>query len=267
MLVADDEPPMRAYVANKVGWKAIGITRIVQAINGIDAYEKIKEYHPVLVVLDIKMPGMNGVQLLEKLQSEGYNEPMAVIALSGYRDFEAAQYMISNRAVIKYLLKPAQPQELLDAGKESLEAIRLATDDPEELGSSASVADLGNRRAELTAAAKRYVREHYAERVSLTAAAKEIHVAPAYLSRVFSSQDKRGFSGYSAWYRAQQAKKLLETTDETLTAIATKCGFGDARNLMRAFKKAEGLTPGEFRAQKRKSQNPPPVGKRNEFKR
>ena len=244
LLVVDDEPATRKFVSEKVPWDVLGVVSVRQAINGYDALEKVKSLHPALIILDVKMPGLGGVALLERIQSE-YHDPMAIIALSGYRDFDAAQKMIESRLVARYLLKPATPQELLEAGAASLEACGIDLKKADEL----ALGHPESRQEELVYSAKQYIHEHYADRVTLSEAANQIHVSPSYLSRVFAACDGRGFNGYLSWYRIQRAKDRLNCSDSSIAGVAAASGFGDVRHFLRVFKKVEGRTPSEYRLQ------------------
>lgn len=243
LLAVDDEPSARKYVAEKVPWETLGIARVEQAINGNDALSKIRILHPVLIVLDIKMPGMDGTSLLDVLTKQ-VDYPLSVIALSGYRDFSAAQKMISNNLVTEYLLKPATPMELLDAGKRALEAMGICFGDG-VLAESLEEHPI-TRTEKLVVEAKKYIRLHFDQSLSLTKVALELGTSATYLSRIFSMQDSRGFNGYLSWYRIQKSKEFLRK-DWTVSKVANSCGFTDTRSFLRVFKRVEGKTPREYR--------------------
>lgn len=241
VLVVDDEPAMREFLEHRVPWGSLGFQRVEAAVNGVDALGKIKTLKPLLVIMDIKMPGLDGVGLLERLEEERYEYPLAVVALSGYRDFEAAQRMVAMRWVTEYLLKPAMPEELLAASERSLNSLGLDVHAP------VSSEKKMTRQQELVAQAKNWIDEHFSDRVSLSSVAEQVHVAPAYLSRVFAAEDPRGFSGYLSWVRVQHAKRMLSQTHDTVASVGVECGFVDVRQFLRTFKKVEGCTPSEYR--------------------
>jgi two-component system response regulator YesN len=89
VLVVDDEHLAREHILNTVEWDKLNISTLFEASNGYDALDIIREHHPEIIVLDIKMPGINGVEVLALMQQEGLSAK--VIISSGYSDFEAAQ--------------------------------------------------------------------------------------------------------------------------------------------------------------------------------
>ena len=102
MLVVDDEATARSYVLRQIEWEQLDITTLYEAQNGLEAWQIIQEKHPDLMILDIRMPGMDGVELLEQIcQSK---TEISVVGLSGYSDFEAARKMLSSGRVVEYLL-------------------------------------------------------------------------------------------------------------------------------------------------------------------
>jgi two-component system response regulator YesN len=105
---------------DKVPWKTIGITGIYTAENGINALKIIDEVIPSVVISDIKMDGMDGIELLKEVRTK-YPE-IKLILLSAYDDFSYAQAGIKNGAA-DYLLKPIDEEALLATVKNTLKEI------------------------------------------------------------------------------------------------------------------------------------------------
>lgn len=117
----------RIYLADDETWVVIGLKKqieksglpfqvIGEANNGVAAMEEILEKKPDVLISDIRMPGLNGLQLLEKLREKGLD--VKVIFISGYAEFEYAQSAI-RMGTFDYLLKPVE-QEKLDQVLERL---------------------------------------------------------------------------------------------------------------------------------------------------
>lgn len=103
LLIADDEFQIRTGLAESIDWKSLGIDTVITAENGLDAFEKCQKNRPEIVVTDIRMPGIDGIQLTRQL-TELY-APLKVIILSGYSEFSYAQESV-KLGVADYLLKP-----------------------------------------------------------------------------------------------------------------------------------------------------------------
>lgn len=110
VLIVDDEPKLREGLRSLIPWEDEGYTVVATAANGFEAIEKYNTFAPKLVVADIRMPGMDGLELIAELRRQ--NAKCHVLILSGYADFEYAKRAISNR-IDGYLLKPVDEDELI----------------------------------------------------------------------------------------------------------------------------------------------------------
>ncbi len=112
VVVADDEPELREAVCQMIRWEDIGLRLVGSAGNGLDALQLVEQLQPDLLLTDIHMPFISGVELARQVREL---RPMTQIAfLSGYDDFEYAQQAIACD-VISYLLKPIGMAELTAA--------------------------------------------------------------------------------------------------------------------------------------------------------
>ena len=109
MLIADDEKKIIQLILQLVHWQELGIEVIATCCDGVEALEKIKQLKPDIVLTDIKMPVVDGIQLIERAKKEGLN--IHFIVLSGYRHFEYAKSAI-QLGVVDYLLKPLDEEQI-----------------------------------------------------------------------------------------------------------------------------------------------------------
>ena len=110
VIVVDDERRTRIGITTIIDWKQSGFKIVDTAANGFDALTKYEEHIPDLFIVDIKMPGMNGMELVERLKEK--NKHIKIIFLSGFAEFEYAQQAIRFQAA-GYLLKPLEEGELM----------------------------------------------------------------------------------------------------------------------------------------------------------
>ena len=103
--------------------------------------------------------------------------------------------------------------------------------------------------AEYTVAVKaaKLLNESFNKELSLSSVADRLAVSPQYLSKAFAKSFGEGFSSYLSSLRLKFAAELIKTTDESLTAISLEAGFGNFSHFSRAFKRAFGKSPREFR--------------------
>lgn len=85
LLIVDDEPLVQIGIRSMLNWESMGIEIAGTATNGRQAYDIILEKHPEIVITDIKMPIMDGMQLIEKCQSQEH--PPLFILLTSYEEF------------------------------------------------------------------------------------------------------------------------------------------------------------------------------------
>lgn len=111
LILAEDEADVREGIIAQIDWEKYGFEVVDQAENGREAAESIDRLLPDVVVTDIQMPFMNGLQLAEWTRSHHPNTK--IIILTGYDEFEYAQKAIKLQ-IDEYILKPFSSQELID---------------------------------------------------------------------------------------------------------------------------------------------------------
>ncbi len=124
ILIADDEPHVRNGLKKIINWEELGIEQVFSAENGEEALRICKESRPEIVLTDIRMPGLDGLEMAKRALSQcGVKK---ILIMSGYSDFEYAKTALQLGAV-DYLLKPVNVEELKASLCKSVEAIRSAS--------------------------------------------------------------------------------------------------------------------------------------------
>lgn len=127
VLLVDDEPIILQGLSMVIDWKQEGFEIVGTASNGVEALQMIRAENPDIVITDIKMPRMTGLELLERVKSKGTeNSTISFIMLTGFDDFSYAREAIKYEAV-DYLLKPVEKKDLLEALKKAV-SIQKAID-------------------------------------------------------------------------------------------------------------------------------------------
>ena len=111
ILIVDDEPFIRQGLKILINWEEYGYEIVGEASNGIEAIKELENTHIDLIIVDIKMPEMNGIELIEYVR-EKISSNIKFIVLSGYYEFEYAKKAIKCN-VTDYILKPIQKDELI----------------------------------------------------------------------------------------------------------------------------------------------------------
>lgn len=246
LMVVDDELESRSTLCNCFPWNDVGFEIVMQAENGLKALEFF-ENNPVDVVLcDIRMPIMTGIEMAVKLRSQNPN--LHIIFMSGYRDFEYAHKAISL-GVTGYIVKPASYKELMSLFselKKSLDQSRQAAVDKSPRISAGSLSESANIQDKIVDTVKKYVDEHFREAI-LEEAANLVHMSPNYLGQIFRNKTGQNFSDYLMKVRMEKSAGLLQDITLKTYEVSECVGYSNSKNFTRAFKSYFGKTPREFR--------------------
>lgn len=121
LLIADDEKIIRETIRTLIDWESLGIQVVSVCKDGIEAWQSIIDDYPDIVMTDIKMPGISGLELLARAREADADTEFVI--LSGYSDFTYAQEAM-RYGVRHYLLKPCNEQEIISVMQEVVENCR-----------------------------------------------------------------------------------------------------------------------------------------------
>ena len=111
LIIADDERIIRETISTIINWKEYDIEVVGLCKNGMETYDMIMDETPDIVLTDIRMPGMDGLELIRRISGTDLN--VQFIILSGYGEFEYAKEAMKN-GVKYYLLKPCNELQIID---------------------------------------------------------------------------------------------------------------------------------------------------------
>lgn len=240
VLIADDEALILWSIRGCICWEELGYSIVATCGNGIEALEKARLYRPQIVLADIRMPGMNGLELMRTLNQE--LPQTQGIFMSGYADFNYAKEAIRQDARA-YLLKPIDPCELEEALNRARE--RLDQMNPPEQDAETEAVYSEKLRDAL-----RYIDGHVRENLSLNQVAGAMFISPTYLCQLFRREMNTTFTQYLTEKKIAIACELLKDPGASIEDVAKAVGYSDYFYFHRVFKKVVGQGPGRYRRQR-----------------
>lgn len=249
VLIVEDEEIIRLGLVSTVDWLSMQCSVVGTAEDGDVGLKMIQELQPDIVIADIRMPGMNGMDMIEEGRKFAN---FRSILLTSYSEFEYAQRAVSIQTY-EYMLKPLDEEKL----REVIARIRVDIEKERRLNQLemlSGVATLGTPATETVNAPKdplvdtmlQRIIDSSHEKISIETLAKELYVSPSYLSRRFKAVTGRTFLDTLNMHRVQQAVKRLNEGSESISRIAEETGFGDYKHFCEVFKRYIGQSPRSY---------------------
>lgn len=242
VMIVDDERVIVDGFLQLVNWSKIGCEVVATAYDGVMAINEILRLKPDIVVIDINMPLLNGLDAVKKVSKE--LSKTAFIIVSGYDNFDYVREALMLR-VADYLLKPVD----FDLFEALIERIRRERFD----FSSELLSEANDETFEAPVSLPMinrivaYVNDHLAGDLRLKTLAAEFYMNPYYLSQYFKSKTGMNYYAYITHLRIERAKRLLDTTDMRIADIAMHVGFNEYRTFTKIFNKIEGQSPSDYK--------------------
>ena len=275
LMIADDERIER-LVLRRTLEKYLGDTcQIHEAENGRQALAVYRENKIQIAILDIEMPGINGIQAAEEIRTQ--DPDCCIIFLTAFDDFHYAKQAVHVRAM-EYLLKPYSERELLDVLDEAVRITKQrmvqiqpaspsapgaatggapqqaaaaktagAETSPAENGREEDAEEDSARMLLLSQTIAAYVRQNYRNDISMQDAARAMNYSEAYFCKLFKQCFSCNFTAYLAEYRIGEAKKLLAVPTVNIKDIGKAVGYGDSNYFTKVFRRYTGVSPSEYR--------------------
>ena len=246
ILVVDDEMFVRRGIVMETDWAAMDCAVVAEASNGEEALEAVHRYRPDLIISDIRMPRMDGIELLKTLRQEGNG--VRVIFLTAYSEFEYAKQALRYFA-FDYLLKPFEDGELEECvlrAKKEIEEQRDDRKNQEQQTVLAAPEEQGDKSRYIREALN-YIAEHYGDSdISIATVSAAVGISESHLSHLFKKETDYTVAAYITRYRMRAAMKLLEDCRNRVSEVAEQVGYRDITYFSSTFKKIVGMTPSEY---------------------
>lgn len=230
----DDEEWLISELKGILDWGQYNFEICGYSTDPFVAQEEILRLQPDLVISDIYMDGMNGLQLAQNVRSQNKNTVFCF--LSAYDNFEYAVSALKLGA-IDYLTKPINVQELISVLEKFTQSKEKKVGAADETLADNSIINSIVKEIQLS----------HATDQSLSAYAKRYGYNASYLSSLFKKEMGVSFIEYVIQYRINKAKELLVSSNQPIGLIAYQVGYNEYYHFAKAFKKNVGVSPTEYR--------------------
>lgn len=255
VLIVEDEDYIRKGLIHTIDWLSMDCAVIGEACDGIEGLKLIEELKPDLVITDIKMPLMDGIEMLGQASKD--NKFHSII-LTSYSEFEYAKQAISLK-VYEYLLKPVDEDNLMciiEKIKREIRNEKIYGDIFHKAkvvtGTDMSLVDLDififsdSKPDFYVGEALKQIKSNFNKKISVESISNDLGVSPSYLSRKIRETTSQTFLEILNKFRVQKAIELLNTGKYRVYEISEMTGFSEYKHFCNVFKKYTQNSPTEF---------------------
>ncbi|MDE6779856.1 MAG: response regulator [Ruminococcus sp.] len=248
VLLVEDDSTLRFIYSKMKTWTECGFTIAKQASNGKDALEILKKHSFDLIFTDIRMPFVDGIEMLRKL-SESDNK-IPVIFASSYDEFEYARQGLILGA-FDYLLKPVDEKKLSEVLKR-LKAHIEANAETEKIDESVTEVfrqlEIDPDESPFVHQTALYFSEHFGQIFTIDDVAESYGYSKDYFGKIFKKHFNMTFNEVYSRIKVAYAIKLLRTGNYKAYEISDILGYSSVDYFTKIFKEITGETPSRFKA-------------------
>ncbi len=245
VVIVEDEEIIRKGLIYSINWLEQGFAIVGEASNGKMGVELIKSLSPDVVITDLKMPYLSGLEMLAELQNDPSLDFKSIV-LTSYSDFEFARQSISL-GVFEYLLKPIDNDQLREvlSKLDTLLKQKNSITPPQPQNSFIDFTNLEYKNPYVTQAIA-FIVENYQDKLSLESTAETLQISVTYLNKKLKEETGSTFLELLNRYRITKSVEFLKEGKYKIYEISELSGFTDYRHFCNVFKKYTGTSPSSF---------------------
>ncbi len=236
-LIIDDNKSLADSLAKLQLWKQMNCKVVRVCYDGVAGKEAILEEKPDIIITDIRMPGLSGLDVIDTVHQ--MLPQCKVIFMSAYDDFRYAQRALRLGAQ-DYILKPFGKDDLAHAVAQAVESL----DQQNAAAVSEDETDMP-----LVQPIIRYIEEHLSGETTAYDVAQEFYMSTSRLNNLLQKTTGYGFRELRMALRMKQAQKLLTDLRYSIEEISMMVGYKNYASFYRAFCRECAMPPTEYREQ------------------
>lgn len=242
VVICDDERIIREGLKNSIDWSEFKITEVILAKDGVEGLSLINMYNPLVAIIDIRMPRMDGIELLNKIDGHSCKK----IILSSYDDYEYMKAGIKHN-VSDYLLKPVNHEELREVLKTIIvQNKEVIVENNLPIFSPLKQVEFDDYYVNKII---KCIRENYQNKQSVKEILKKFDSSDSYLMRVFKQEVGITILDYLNRYRIYKSLNLLDNKYKYYE-VAEMVGFSEYKVFNYQFKKYIEVSPSDYNKNK-----------------
>lgn len=247
LVIAEDDYQIRTGLGNFFPWREVGFEVVGCFKNGKLAWDYIDSNGADVVLSDIQMPVMSGLELASQIKEK--KKQVEIVFLTVFRSFEYAQQAL-NLGAKNYIVKSTKYDDLMSVFRKikiELDHRNGKDDPPERFAYLTSAANSEQDIKKINKIAA-YIDCHYRD-ASLQTVAGEMSMNPVYLSRFFKEKTGINFNDFVTEIKMKKAAELIKRNRYKIYEISEMVGYTNAKNFSRAFKNYYQISPQDFKDQ------------------
>lgn len=241
ILLVDDEVRTLDALRKRVPWASCGIDQVFTATCFQEVERTLRKNRIDLLVCDIEMPNVSGLETLARLREAGIGIPCVFLTCHAEFDYMRRAIQLSS---CDYLLKPIDYEDFATVVGRLTRELDAAPPKDEEPTAEESWKFLERNVVEEV---RQYVHEHLMDEFAIADIAAALFFHPHYLMRVFKNRTGTSVLEFITQERMRKAKRILEETTLPVKAVASMVGYADPAYFTRVFSREFGVSPKKYR--------------------
>lgn len=247
VLIVDDEKLVRTGLVMGIDWASLGCLVVAESKNGLEGLNAAMKYKPDLIICDIRMPIMDGIEMVSRLRDSGNNA--YTIFLTAYSDFAYAQQAIKLGAS-DYILKPFKDGELEKTVLKIRDKIDKDYINKTKLQNDSILNDDAIKKESVSkyvSDALYYIEKNYGNtNISVKLISESLGLSESHLSHMFKKETDYTINAYITRYRIRAAIDMLRSGKYKVYEVAKVVGYKDITYFSSTFKKITGKSPSDY---------------------
>ncbi|MEH7490701.1 response regulator transcription factor [Neobacillus niacini] len=244
VVLVDDDVIVIEFLKKAIPWQDYGFVVAASFQDSSEALVFMQETPFDVLITDIGMPKLNGIELIEQLKKSNINSYNVI--LSCHDEFTFAQQAIKLEAydyILKELMEESNIIALLERLKNKMDQEQHTSNQHIKVSKLLEM----NTKNEDVVKAQEYVQTHIGEKISLTEIAAHLHLNSSYFSRMYKKETGEGFVEYVTRVKMEKALELLDQSGNSVEQIAYVLGFESKSYFLKTFKRFYGLSPKSYK--------------------